>query len=223
MLPLPAAAVTEPPVQVPVTAAPLATRPAGRVSVKLKVCVGLVAGWVTVKVRLTLPATVRLPLKALLTVGTACVTVSPAVAVLPVSGPAATIVPVVFAYAPIAAVETATLNVQVLSAGMDAPVSVTEPAPATGVNVPPQVFVETTGEATVIAPGASGKVSVNVTAVIRVGVPLVNVKFKVLLCPSCTGFGLNTLAIAGTPTDRMALAVVPVPALEVVTAPVLLV
>lgn len=37
MLPLPAAAVTVPPVQVPVTAAPLAAKPAGNVSVKVNV------------------------------------------------------------------------------------------------------------------------------------------------------------------------------------------
>jgi hypothetical protein len=44
IFPLPAVAVTEPPVQVPETAAPLATSPAGNVSVKEKVWVGLPAG-----------------------------------------------------------------------------------------------------------------------------------------------------------------------------------
>ena len=50
MLALPAVAVTVPVVQVPVAAPPVATRPAGSVSVKLKVCVGLPVGWLTVKV-----------------------------------------------------------------------------------------------------------------------------------------------------------------------------
>ena len=40
----PAPAAVVPGVQVPLTAAPLATKPAGRVSVKVKVCAGLVAG-----------------------------------------------------------------------------------------------------------------------------------------------------------------------------------
>ena len=85
MLPLPAAAVTAPPVQVPVTAAPLATRPAGSVSVKVNVCVGLPVGCVTVKVRFVLPPTVRSALKTLLTVGTAATTVTqaPALGVTP--------------------------------------------------------------------------------------------------------------------------------------------
>ena len=86
-------AVAVPPVQVPVTAAPLATKPAGRASVKLKVCVGFVAGCVTVNVRLTVPPTVKLPLKTLLTVGTACITVRLAAAVLPFNGPVADTIP----------------------------------------------------------------------------------------------------------------------------------
>ena len=82
---LPAVAVTVPPVQVPVTAAPLATRPAGSVSVKVKVCVGLPVGWVTVKVRLVLPPTGRSVANTLSTVGTAAATVTqaPALGVTP--------------------------------------------------------------------------------------------------------------------------------------------
>ena len=53
----PAAAVTVPPLQVPVAAAPVATRPAGSVSVNEKVCVGLFAGTVSVKVRLLVAPT----------------------------------------------------------------------------------------------------------------------------------------------------------------------
>lgn len=119
--------------------------------------------------------------------------------------------------------ETATLNVQKLSAGIEAPLRPIEPAPATGTKVPPQVFVETTGEATVIAAGATGKVSVNATAVISAGVPLVTVKLSTLFWPNCTGFGLKTFKIPGTPTDNTALALVPLPALLVATAPVLFV
>ena len=91
---LPAAAVTLPPLQVPIAAAPLATKPAGNVSVKLKVCVGLPVGCVTVKVRLTLPPpTVNEPLNALFRVGLAAETVRLADAVLPFNGPAAETIP----------------------------------------------------------------------------------------------------------------------------------
>ena len=176
-----------------------------------------------VKVKLVLPPIGRFALNTLLTVGTACVTVSPAVAVLPVNGPAATTFVVVLVYAPMVGVETATLSVQVLFAAMVPPVSWTDVAFATGVKVPPQVFVNTTGLATLIWPGAAGKLSVNVTPVIGVGVTLVNVKVSTLFWPNCTGFGLNIFAIPGTPTDNVALADVPVPALVVVTGPVLLV
>jgi hypothetical protein len=82
MLPLPATAVTVPPVQVPVTAAPLATKPAGKVSVNVNVCVGLLAGCVTVNVKLVLPPTTRSPLNTLFTVGTAGFTVTQAPVVL---------------------------------------------------------------------------------------------------------------------------------------------
>jgi hypothetical protein len=46
--PVPGVAVTDPPAQVPPTAPVPTTRPAGKVSVKLNVCSGLAAGWVTV-------------------------------------------------------------------------------------------------------------------------------------------------------------------------------
>ena len=67
-----AVADTVPPVQVPVTAPPLAIKPAGRLSVKLNVCVGLPAGCVMVNVRLLLPPTTMLVGEnALVTAGTA--------------------------------------------------------------------------------------------------------------------------------------------------------
>ena len=85
MLLLPAVAVTAPPVQVPVTAAPLATSPAGKLSVKVKVWVGLPVGCVTVSVRLVVFPTPKSPLNTLLTVGTATTTVTqaPALGVTP--------------------------------------------------------------------------------------------------------------------------------------------
>ena len=86
MLPLPATAVREPPprVQVPPTFGVGAiTSPAGKVSVKLKVWVGLLAGWVTVKVKVLVPPTVSVLPKALSTVGTAAVTVIQAPVVPP--------------------------------------------------------------------------------------------------------------------------------------------
>jgi hypothetical protein len=73
----PPVAVTVPPEQVPPTFGVAAIRkPAGRVSVKLKVCVGLPAGCDTVNVSVAVPPTVKAPLKALLSVGVAAVTVT---------------------------------------------------------------------------------------------------------------------------------------------------
>ena len=91
--------------------------------------------------------------------------------------------------------ETATLRVQVLLAGIEPPAKLTDAAAATGTKTPPQVLVETTSEATVMAPGATGNVSLNATAVITAGVPLVRVKLSTLFWPNCTGVGLKTLSI----------------------------
>ena len=91
-----ATAVTEPPLQVPPRVeGDATTSPAGNVSAKLNVCVGLPFGCVTVNVTVWVPPTVRAPENALLTTGTACETVKLADAVFPVSGPAALIAPVV--------------------------------------------------------------------------------------------------------------------------------
>src|SRR5207253_1452156 len=73
-----------PRVQVPPTPLGVAmTSPLGNVSVKLKVCVGLPAGWLTVKVIVWLPPTVRPPAKVLFSVGTAAATVMQAPLVPP--------------------------------------------------------------------------------------------------------------------------------------------
>lgn len=72
IVPLPAVAATLPPLQVPPTVEGEATtKPAGKVSAKLNVCVGLPLGWLTVKVRVCVPPTVNAPANVLLTVGTA--------------------------------------------------------------------------------------------------------------------------------------------------------
>jgi hypothetical protein len=90
----PATAVTVPPEHVPPTVDGLATtKPEGKVSVKLKVCVGFPVGCCTVNDRVCVPPTVRDPKKTLSSVGTACVTTRLADAVLPVSGPVAEIAP----------------------------------------------------------------------------------------------------------------------------------
>jgi hypothetical protein len=75
---VPAVAVTEPPEHVPPVAPAPTTRPAGSVSVKLKVCVGLPAGCETVKVSVVVPPTVRPAENALSIVGVAAVTVTQA-------------------------------------------------------------------------------------------------------------------------------------------------
>jgi hypothetical protein len=78
----PAVAVTLPPVHVPPVAPLPTTRPAGSVSVKLKVCAGLPAGCETVKVSVVAPPTVRPPEKTLSSVGTAAFTTTHAPVVL---------------------------------------------------------------------------------------------------------------------------------------------
>ena len=80
---VPAVTVLVPAVQVPPRPFGVAmTRPLGKVSVKLKVCVGLPAGCVTVKVMVWLPPMVRPPAKVLLRLGVAAVTVTQAPVVL---------------------------------------------------------------------------------------------------------------------------------------------
>jgi hypothetical protein len=73
---LPAVAVSVPTVHVPPVAPLPTTRPAGSVSVKLKVCVGLLAGCVTVKVSVCVPPTVSAPPKVLFSTGVAALTVT---------------------------------------------------------------------------------------------------------------------------------------------------
>ncbi len=185
IVPLPAVAVIDPPEQVPPTVDGEATTiPAGKVSVKLKVCVGLPLGCVTVNVSVCVPPTVSAPANALFTDGTACVTTRLADAVLPVNGPAADIAPETLLYVPIAVPFTGTLTttvtVQVLFAGMVPPVRLTEVAPAVAVKVPAQVFEVVEGVATTICCGKAGKLSANATAVIAVLVPLPSVKVSVL-------------------------------------------
>ena len=81
---VPAVAVTVPPEHVPPTAPVPTTRPAGSVSVKLKVCVGLPVGCDTVKVNVCVPPTVSAPPNTLSSVGCAAFTVTHApVALVP--------------------------------------------------------------------------------------------------------------------------------------------
>ena len=64
-------AVTDPPLHVPPAAPPVATSPTGRVSVKEKVCVGLLAGTVSVKVSVDVaPTAIDVGANALVRTGT---------------------------------------------------------------------------------------------------------------------------------------------------------
>src|SRR5207253_2252198 len=72
---LPAVAVSVPAVHVPPVAPLPITRPLGNVSTKLKVCVGLPVGWVTVNVSVVVPPMLRPLLKAFVSTGVAEVTV----------------------------------------------------------------------------------------------------------------------------------------------------
>ena len=118
---------------------------------------------------------------------------------------------------------TVTETAHELLTAIDPLARLTEPAPPLAVTVPPQVLV---------APGVPantipvGKVSVKATPVsARLALGLVMVNVKVLVPPSATEVGLKPLVIAGgvVPTFSMAVAVLPVPPLVEVTAPVVLV
>ena len=69
--------MTVPPVHVPPTAPAPTARPAGSVSVKENVCVGLLAGWVTVKVSVegAPPIVIDVGANAFVSAGVAAVTV----------------------------------------------------------------------------------------------------------------------------------------------------
>jgi len=95
---------------------------------------------------------------------------------------------------------TLTLTVQLPPAGMPAPVSETNAAPAVVVQVPAglQVLVGSGAAATTIAAGSTGKVSVNATpAIALLGLGLVMVKVSVLTPPLRMVDGENCFAITG--------------------------
>ena len=74
---VPAVALIVPPVHVPPVAPAAIVRPAGKVSVKLKACVGLPAGWATVNVNVegAPPIVMEVGEKAFVSDGVAAVTV----------------------------------------------------------------------------------------------------------------------------------------------------
>src|SRR5215204_3991489 len=129
--------------------------------------------------------------------GGAVLTVSESLSLFPVSS-----VPIkrfvdVLLYVPTIGTVTLTDTVQVPAAASTPPVRRMPGSPATSapptlsVNVPPQVFVVVRGEATTIAPGLVGNVSVKFRLVCVTGVGLVNVKVSVEMPPTLVGSGLK--------------------------------
>ena len=102
-----------------------------------------------------------------------------------------------------------TETVHVLAAASDPPVKrmpgslAASAPPALSVNVPPQEFVVVRGEATTIAPGLVGRVSVKLRPVIVTGVGLVNVKVRVDIPPTLVGSGLKFFAIVTADGSRI--------------------
>ena len=95
--------------------------------------------------------------------------------------------------------------------------------PALSVSVPPQELVDV-AEASVIAPGVVGKVSVKLTMLSVPAMLLLSVRVSVETPLSAMVAGLNDLVMAGlVPTARVALALLPAPPLVELTGPVALV
>jgi hypothetical protein len=181
----PAVAVTAPPVQLPPTAPAPTASPAGRVSVKLKACVGLPAGCVTVNVNVIgAPPMVSPPENDLSRLGVAALTVTQAPVVL-VPPPAAelpmaatmlvvaeiSVLPLVLAATgqlpAVGAAEVCTGTVIVQEAPVTwRPATVIVFVPAVAVTVPP-VQVPPVAPAAILSP--AGKVSVKLK--VCVGLP----------------------------------------------------
>ena len=216
----PGTAAREPPPNVQVPPSPFGvatTKPAGRVSVKVKVWVGLPVGWATVKVNVVLPPTGKSAANALFTVGTAGVTVThaPALGTTPLValGVTAAVMLVVVlilllvlafgasVHAPTvgaAAVVTSTKSVQVC-AGLVIwlLVNVIVLVPATAVRDPPpkvQVPPKLFGVA-ITRPAGNVSVKLNVCVGLVAGCVTVNVR---RLVPPTTRLVANTLLTVGT-------------------------
>jgi hypothetical protein len=103
----------------------------------------------------------------------------------------------------------------------------TDPLPAAGLNVgvpQPLLILTAGGLATLIAPGVVGNVSEKVTlvkVVVALGLVMVKVRVDVPLMPIVLGVKV-LLRTAGAKVNKVALAVLPVPPLVELTAPLVL-
>jgi uncharacterized metal-binding protein len=201
---LPAVAVTVPLVQVPPTTPAPTARPAGKVSVNEKVCVGFVAGCVTVKVSVVgaPPIVIVVGENALVSAGVAAVTVKHWSTTLLVRFvvPVIAVVAFVFAATGHAAVlgvadgETGTVIVHEVPV-IWRPATVIVFVPVVAVTVP-LVHVPPTAPAPIVRPEGSVSVKLNVC----VGLPAGCVTVKVNVegaPPMVTVVGENAFVIAG--------------------------
>ena len=149
-------------------------------------------------------------------------TLTEAVAVLPVPPFVALTAPVKLTWVPAVTAVTLTANVQLLLVAIVPPVRLTLPDPGAAVTVPaPHVPVRPFGVDTV---SPRGRVSVKATPARAMdALELVMVKLRVVVAPRPSVAAPNDLAIeGGVPTASVADAVLPVPPLVEVTAPVVL-
>lgn len=202
------------------------TKPLGKVSLKFTpVRVVLPDGLaiVMVKVEFALGATI-VGEKVFVTVG-AAFTVKFADAVNPVPPLVELTVPVVFVTAPIVLSVTLTEIVQFVP-GVDVapPLRFSTVSVGFGVNVPPQLFVTLGTDATLMPAGSASEIAtpVSVTpAAFAAGLVMVMVRVEVPLTPMLVGLKAF-VTVGGATTVRTAFAVLPVPPLVELTAPVVL-
>src|SRR5713101_965372 len=198
------------------------TSPAGRLSVNPRLSRFAPLGLLMVKVRLVLApmATVAAP-KALARVG-GMSTFRLSVAVAPGPLSLEEMAPVVFTFRPGVVPRTKTVMSQVvLAPARETPDKLTEPDPATAVNVPPQLLTTPGG---VLTTSPAGKLSLTAMPVSTKAFELPMVKVMLVLplrAILCTPKNLVMLGSAAT--LRLALAVLPVPPLLELTGPVVLV
>lgn len=165
----------------------------------------------------------KLPLWLFAMVKSEASTVIEAVAVLPVPALVAVTAPVVFTCEPAATPVMFTVNVQVLFAAIVPPVKLTFCDPPAAVIVPvPHVPLKPFGVETV---SPAGNASLNATPVnAREALEFVIVNVREVEPPSPMEGAPNAFAmLGGVPTERLAVAVFPVPPFVEVTFPVVLV
>jgi hypothetical protein len=200
--------------------------PAGKVSLTATpVCAEVLAdGLVMVMVSVEVPLTGMLVGENALVMVGADITIKVAEAVVPVFvGLVEVTVPVVLTLLPAVLAVTSTFTSQLPPTGIVPPLRLIELAPPVGENVPPQVLPALVVEATTTPEGNVSLTPTPVSGTV-LAAGLVMVRVRVEVPPTRMGEVPNALAmVGGATTVKVADAVVPVPPLLALTAPVVLV